>query len=141
MRAISTHTQQHSNTHIPVYTDTYTKTNSYIYPRTKYTRVLHWHACTHTEKYIYIYVYTYLHTPGRRSWYLLVNHYTIQGVEINKCIYSSVCIGWWVGVMVIVVENGDRDPSSNLKYTICISHNVNTFGKGMNPIIFSPAMG
>ena len=39
------------------------------------------------------------------------------------------------GVMVIV------ETSSILDETDCISHSTNTFGKGMNPIILSPAMG
>ena len=42
------------------------------------------------------------------------------------------------GVMVIVIGNGH---SSNPGQTDCISHNTNTLGKGMNPIILPPAMG
>ena len=45
------------------------------------------------------------------------------------------------GVMVIVVGNGHGDTSSNPHETDCISHNTNTLGKGMNPIILPPAMG
>ena len=45
------------------------------------------------------------------------------------------------GVMVIVVGNGHGDTSSNLDETDCISHSINTFRKGMNPIILPPAMG
>ena len=42
--------------------------------------------------------------------------------------------------MVIVVGNGHADTSSNLDEADCISHNANTLGKGMNPIILTPAM-
>ena len=42
--------------------------------------------------------------------------------------------------MVIVVGIGHDDTSSNPE-TDCISHNTNTLGKGMNPIILPPAMG
>ena len=40
--------------------------------------------------------------------------------------------------MVIVVGNGHGDTSSNPGQD---SHSTNTIGKGMNPIILSPAMG
>ena len=40
-------------------------------------------------------------------------------------------------VMVIVVGNGVQIPDE----TDCISHSTNTLGKGINPIIFPPAMG
>ena len=43
--------------------------------------------------------------------------------------------------MVIVVGNGHGDMSSNPDETDNISHNTNTLGKGMNPIILPPAMG
>ena len=42
--------------------------------------------------------------------------------------------------MVIVIGNGHSDTSSNLDEADCISHSTNTLGKGMNPIILSPAM-
>ena len=45
------------------------------------------------------------------------------------------------GVMVIIVgmdiATGVQIPDK----TDCISHSTNTLGKGMNPIILSPAMG
>ena len=40
--------------------------------------------------------------------------------------------------MVIVVGIGHDDTSSG--ETDCISHNTNTLGKGMNPIILPPTM-
>ena len=40
------------------------------------------------------------------------------------------------GVMVIVVESGPGDTSSNPRR---ISRSTNTLGKGMNPIILPPA--
>ena len=40
--------------------------------------------------------------------------------------------------MVIVIEKGHGDTSSNLD---CISHSTNTIGKDMNPIFLPPAMG
>ena len=43
--------------------------------------------------------------------------------------------------MVIVVGNGHGDTSSNHDETDCISRSTNTLGKGMDPIILSPAMG
>ena len=43
------------------------------------------------------------------------------------------------GVMLIVVENGHGDTSSNPERD-CISHSTNTLGKGMNPIILPPAL-
>ena len=43
--------------------------------------------------------------------------------------------------MVIVVGNGHGDTSQILDETDCISHCINTLGKGMNPIISPPAMG
>ncbi len=39
--------------------------------------------------------------------------------------------------MVIDVENGHNDMSSNPDEADCISHSTYTFGKGMNPIILS----
>ena len=46
------------------------------------------------------------------------------------------------GIMVIVVGNEQGDISSNLlDESDCISHNTNTLGKGMNPIINHLAMG
>ena len=43
-------------------------------------------------------------------------------------------------VMVIAVGNGHCDTSSNSGRD-CILHSTNTLGKGMNLIIFPPAMG
>ena len=43
------------------------------------------------------------------------------------------------GVIVIVLENGPYDTSSNPGRD-CISHSANTLGKCMNPIILPPAM-
>ena len=47
------------------------------------------------------------------------------------------------GVMIIVVGNGNGDTSSNPWHIVhsTISRSTNNFGKGMNPIILSPAMG
>ncbi len=45
------------------------------------------------------------------------------------------------GVMVIVVGNGYGDMSSYPDEIECISYSTNTLGKGMNPIILTPAMG
>ena len=42
--------------------------------------------------------------------------------------------------MVIVVGNGYGDTTSNPRRD-CVSHNPNTLGKGMNPVILTPAMG
>ena len=42
------------------------------------------------------------------------------------------------GEMVIVVGNGNRDQSSNLDETVCISHSANTLGKRKHPIILLP---
>ena len=42
--------------------------------------------------------------------------------------------------MVIVVENGRGYLSSFLGEAVCISHNANTIGKGMNPTILTPAV-
>ena len=42
--------------------------------------------------------------------------------------------------MVIVVENGPGDTSSNLDETDCISHSTNTFER-YESFILSPAMG
>ena len=50
-------------------------------------------------------------------------------------------IGGARGVMVIIVGNGHGYTSSTLDEADCISHSTNTLGKGMNPIILSPAMG
>ena len=44
-------------------------------------------------------------------------------------------------VMVIVVGMDTATRVQILDETDCISHNTNTLGKGMNPIILSPAMG
>ena len=43
--------------------------------------------------------------------------------------------------MVIVVGNGHDERVQILDETDCISHNTNTLGKGMNPIILPPVMG
>ena len=45
------------------------------------------------------------------------------------------------GEMVIVVGNRHGDTSQILEETDCISHNTNTLGGGINPIILPPAMG
>ena len=45
------------------------------------------------------------------------------------------------GVMVIVVGMDTATRVQILDETDCISHSTNTLGKGMNPIILSPAMG
>ena len=50
-------------------------------------------------------------------------------------------IGGARGIMVIIVGNGHGDTSSNPDEADCISHNTNTLGKGINPIIVPPAMG
>ena len=42
------------------------------------------------------------------------------------------------GVMVIVVEMDTATRVQILDETDCISHNTNTLGKGMNPIILPP---
>ena len=42
------------------------------------------------------------------------------------------------GVTVMVVKNGLGNPSSNLDRAVCISLNVNTLWKGMNPTILPP---
>ena len=42
------------------------------------------------------------------------------------------------GVMVIVAGIGHGEFKS---WTDCISHSINTLGKGMNPIIIPPTMG
>ena len=54
--------------------------------------------------------------------------------------YQLFC-GGARGVMVIVAGYGHGDTSQILDLTDCISHNTNTLGKGMNPIILPPAMG
>ena len=43
--------------------------------------------------------------------------------------------------MVIIVGNGHGNTNSNPDEADCISHSINTLGKGMNPIILSLAMG
>ena len=43
--------------------------------------------------------------------------------------------------MIIVAGNGHSARVQILDETDCISHNINTLGKGMNPIILPPAMG
>ena len=43
--------------------------------------------------------------------------------------------------MVTVLGNGHSSPSSKLDKVVSISNSTNTFAKGMNPIIFPPAMG
>ena len=42
-------------------------------------------------------------------------------------------------VMVIVVGDGQIEPSSNRGRDYCISHSANIVGKDMNPTIFLPA--
>ena len=52
----------------------------------------------------------------------------------------SVCI-WVMEVLIVTfIENGHNNPSSDLEETVCISHNADTFGKGVNSIILLPAM-
>ena len=59
-----------------------------------------------------------------------------------RCEHIYIGVGGGArGVVVIVVENGHGDTSSNLDETDYISHSTNTLGKGMNPIILPPAMG
>ena len=54
--------------------------------------------------------------------------------------YTYVYIGGARSVMVIVLGKGHGDTSSNPGRD-CISYSANTLGKGMNPIILTPAMG
>ena len=55
--------------------------------------------------------------------------------------WQHTLLGGTRGVMVIVLGNGHGDTSQILDKANCISHNTNTLGKGMNPIILPPAMG
>ena len=59
----------------------------------------------------------------------------------GKPLGFDLLLGGARGVMVIVVGNGHGDTSSNLDETDCVSHSINTLGKGMNPIILPLAMG
>ena len=43
--------------------------------------------------------------------------------------------------MVIIVEMDTATQVQILDETDCFSHSTNTLGKGMNPIILTPAMG
>ena len=62
---------------------------------------------------------------------------TLRGVMVNERDYKTIVSEFDLrvtrGVMVIVVQILDE--------TDCISHSINTLGKGMNPIILLPAMG
>ena len=49
--------------------------------------------------------------------------------------------GGALDVMVIFIENGHDDPSSNLDEVVCISYCANIHWKGMNPIILPLATG
>ena len=60
---------------------------------------------------------------------------------VNIYIYIEREGGGARGVMAIVIGNGHENTSSNPGKTDYISHSTNTLGKGMNPIILSPAMG
>ena len=51
---------------------------------------------------------------------------------------ALISLGGARGVMFTVVGNGHGDTSSNPD---CISLSTNTLGKGMTPIILTPAMG
>ena len=61
--------------------------------------------------------------------------------HLTHFVYFSTFFGGACGVMVIVVGNGHGESSSNPDETNCISHSINTLGKGINPIILPPAMG
>ena len=54
--------------------------------------------------------------------------------------HSTIRKGGGRGVMVIVVGNEHGDRSSNPGQVYWVSYSINTLGKGMNPIILSPAM-
>ena len=45
-----------------------------------------------------------------------------------------------LGVMVIGIENGHSDSSSNPGQGCLYSHSVNTRGKNVRPVIFHPVM-
>ena len=72
------------------------------------------HAYIYTFIYIQIYIHIYLH------------------VYTYICPYGDACD---------VMEMDTVTQVQILDKADCISHSINTFGKGMNPIILPPAMG
>ena len=61
-------------------------------------------------------------------------------LEITMKGYFIFPNGWFRGVTVIVAGIRHSDPSSNPRQDY-ISHRANILGKGMNPNVFSPAIG
>ena len=51
-----------------------------------------------------------------------------------------ICFGGTCSVMIVSIRNELSDHAQIVNVDVCISHNVNAHGKGMNPTIFSPAM-
>ena len=72
--------------------------------------------------------------PGSNGYDELTPH----SLELQIRSIVTECGLWGIhGIMVTIRRNGHGDPSSN---SWCISHSANTFGKGINPTIFFPAM-
>ena len=57
------------------------------------------------------------------------------------CAYIYIYVFVYVGAIVNIVGNGYGNPRKIQDETVCISHSVNTLGKGMNPITHQPSMG
>ena len=96
-------------------------------------------ACTN-EYNTYTHTSVQIHSPPDACTY-------VYAILICICIYIDVLaptyiciIGGACGVMVIVVGMDTATRVQILDETDCISLSTNTFGKGMNPIILSPAM-
>ena len=51
-------------------------------------------------------------------------------------IYHGACT-----LIVTIIGNGNSKPTSNLDEAVCILHNTDILGKGMNLSILPPAMG
>ena len=60
-------------------------------------------------------------------------------IYIYMCVCVCVCV-YVPGIMVIVVRNGHRYPSSDPGRS-CISHGASTLEKSMKPTIVPPVIG
>ena len=83
-----------------------------------------------------------LNTAWKLSWYATSSSIS-KYISIYIYIYifrkRYVYTGGSHSVIIIVVENRHSDLSSNPE-SVYISHSINTFEKGMNPIILPPAL-
>ena len=88
---------------------------------------------------------TYLCPDGQNHFltniFPKLGHLIIKDFVINFSSTSIFFVRDANGIVTIIAGSGLGYLSSNPDEAVCIPHNANIFGKGMNPIILLPALG